>query len=175
MLASHVIKIEYRRTLHQSPIPAESQPLIPSVLAPNKLAISSFLPAFLSGTAQYIETVVTHSKQTLEQFLPGARIACQPHWASSKTMHSASLARPDDGRVAQFLTGSDSHSEMAVTHSKQMSRPFLTGSRIARQLHLPSSEMTQNTGPLVVSFAIGLPEKRCAILARDFWKTIPIM
>jgi hypothetical protein len=64
---------------------------------------------------------------------------------------------------------------MAVTHSKQMSRPFLTGSRIARQLHLPSSEMTQNTGPLVVSFAIGLPEKRCAILARDFWKTIPIM
>jgi hypothetical protein len=33
--------------------------------------------AFLSGTAQHIEIDVTHSKQSSDEFLPGARIACQ--------------------------------------------------------------------------------------------------
>jgi Xaa-Pro aminopeptidase len=79
-----VIKIEYHGTLHKEIIPAPCPPIIPSSLAPRKLSVSAvagatkssksgFLGAFLPGTAQYVESDVTHSKQTTEKFLTGAR------------------------------------------------------------------------------------------------------
>jgi hypothetical protein len=70
-----VIKMEYRRALHQNAIPTSRQPVIPSFPAQKKPSISSFPTAFLPGSAQYVESDVTHSKQTTATFLPGSRIA----------------------------------------------------------------------------------------------------
>jgi len=42
-------------------------------------------------------------------------------------------------RATPFLPGSGSHSEFAVTHSKQMTAPPLPGSRIACQAIAPRS------------------------------------
>src|ERR1700689_549989 len=78
MLASVVIKIEYRRTLHQGSVGIARQPSIPHFPATKKSSISSFPAAFLTGSASQTETAVTHSKQTTETFLTGSRIACQP-------------------------------------------------------------------------------------------------
>ena len=68
--------------------------------------------AFLSGTTSHIETAVTHSKQTIGEFLSGARTACI-------------------GTQDAFLTGSAPQTEIALTHSKQNTGTFLTGSRFA--------------------------------------------
>ncbi len=59
--------------------------------------------AFLSGTSSYIETAVTHSKQTIGEFLSGARTACI-------------------GTQDAFLTGSAPQTKIALTHSKQKRR-----------------------------------------------------
>jgi hypothetical protein len=139
-----VIKFEYRRALHQDAIPAPCPHAISSPSATTKPSFSNcsseFLPGlpavfseglprafsakgsvcsntFLPGSAQYVECVVTHSKQTTAAFLPGSRIA----------RHRALGARKSG-----FLTGSGSQTELAVTHSKQTIAGFLTGSRIAR-------------------------------------------
>ena len=72
MLPSLVIKIEYRRALHRDLTGILRQLTIPSLPAAKNLSISSFPPAFLPGSAQYVENDVTHSKQTLEKNLPGA-------------------------------------------------------------------------------------------------------
>src|ERR1700735_987617 len=87
MLASVVIKIEYRRTLHQHPVRLLLQRTILSPASTKKLSISSFQSAFLPGTSQYVESDVTHSKQTTGAFLPGTRIA-----------HRASDSLPNFGR-----------------------------------------------------------------------------
>ena len=164
MLAFLVFKIEYRRALRQNGIPAPCRPIssnFPSVdptspdgiyaervreesFSPKtKPSISSFAPTFLSGTAQYIETSVTHSKQTTATFLPGARtahlrpgrfsgIACQPARLERLFRTSQAAFRETSVYSTAFLTGSASHSKTSVTHSKQTTEIFLTGSRIAR-------------------------------------------
>ena len=175
MLASVVIKIEYRRTLHQGSVGIVCQLSIPSFLVTNKPSTSSlpaaFLPglpraffakgsicssAFLPGSAQQVKCDVTRSKQTTGPFLPGATTA--PRWlrqgtalavpslVSSIEFHcsfrAGSPARafactldpaPATVYFSPFLTGSASQTEMAVTHSKQTTETFLTGSRIACQ------------------------------------------
>jgi hypothetical protein len=118
---------------------------------------------------------VTHSKQTTATFLPGARTACQPFQSSSKITHLIPLACPHRGKVSHFLTGSSSRTEIAVTHSKQMTAAFLTGARIAHQPHEPSSKVAENPRPLEVCSAVALHEKPCAMLARDHRSAIPAM
>jgi hypothetical protein len=179
-----VIKIEYRRALQQRPIALCCRPLFPSFPATNNRSVSSSpatltgLPsafaaqrsprssAFLPGTAQCVESDVTHSKQTPGRFLPGARTARRPFRLPSKIVNSASLACPDVGRPTAFLTGSASHSRSSVTHSKQSTEPFLTGSRIASEPLQQTSIITEKTSSLVVSFAVGPRKKRRAIPVR---------
>jgi hypothetical protein len=72
--------------------------------------------AFLPGSAEYVECDVTHSKQSIDEFLPGSRIAC---WRLLNRSQSA------------LLTETDSQTETAVNHSKQTMGTFLTETRIA--------------------------------------------
>ena len=48
-------------------------PPVSGTPATTKTPIPNSLAAFLPGTGQYVECDVTHSKQTSEKFLPGAR------------------------------------------------------------------------------------------------------
>jgi hypothetical protein len=164
VLASLVIKIEYHRALHQDSVGIPRQYTTPSFPPAKKLSISSFSAAFLPGSAQYVEMAVTHSKQTIATFLPGSRIARQPFQSPSKITHLIPLTCPDPGRVSHFLTGSGSQTEIAVTHSKQMSGAFLTGARIVRQPQHRSSETPENPRPLEVCPAVALHENagRCS-------------
>ncbi len=188
MLASLVIKIEYRRTLHRGSrepnrsgsmchLPASEQAPTFGFPATKSPSISCCAPAFLAGSAKYVESDVTHSKHTPATFLPKARIARQPIQSSSKITHLIPLACPDRGRVSHFLTGSSSQTEIAVTHSKQMTGAFLTGARIARQPRRTSSKMmaSKMTAPRPprVSSAVVLHEKTCTMLARDHRSAIP--
>jgi hypothetical protein len=108
--------------------------------ATTKPSISSVSPAFLPGTAQYVGMAVTHSKQTTEQFLPGARIACSRalNARNSRPTIKGCTPLPNTFRAATsardvaFLTGSASQTEIAVTHSKQTTEQFLTGARTAQ-------------------------------------------
>jgi hypothetical protein len=96
-----VVKIKYRRALHQNVIPASCPREIPCYPATDEPSISSVAAAFLSalpasfpeglpavfskgsvcsntflpGSAQNVENDVTHSKQKTAPFLPGSRIA----------------------------------------------------------------------------------------------------
>jgi hypothetical protein len=184
VLASLVIKIEYCRALHRgskkpsrpgslSCLPTTENAPISRFPATTMSSISCYAPAFLPGSAQYIECDVTHSKQTTARFLPGSRIASHGSRQGTafypelrravvpslvchdeeKSFRAGSLARdftcalacPGEfpaglpraffvnGSVCSipFLTETASHSEMAVTHSKERIATFLTGARIA--------------------------------------------
>ena len=129
-----------------------------AVEKPREYAHSS---QFLPGSAQNVEFVVTRSKQTAGEFLPGSRIGqCRARTSiaeplsnrehelleSSLTHRKQSVAshsnrelstNPPCGNshvlipVPQFLTGSGSQTEFRVTHSKQSNNEILTGTRIA--------------------------------------------
>jgi hypothetical protein len=86
VLASLVIKIEYRRTLHRgskepsrpgSPScpPATEKAATSRFPAAKMSPVSSIAPESLPGSGKYVECDVTHSKQTTAPFLPGSRIA----------------------------------------------------------------------------------------------------
>jgi hypothetical protein len=75
MLASVVIKIEYRRTLHQGSAGTLRQRTIPRFPATKNLSASSLRAAFLPGSGRYVECDVTPSKQTTATFLLGATTA----------------------------------------------------------------------------------------------------
>ena len=128
-----------------------------AVEKPREYAHSS---QFLPGSAQNVEFVVTRSKQTAGEFLPGSRIGqCRARTSiaeplsnrehelleSSLTHRKQSVAsqsnrelstNPRCGNsrsliaVPRFLTGSASQTEFDVTHSKQTTAHFLTGARI---------------------------------------------
>jgi seryl-tRNA synthetase len=87
----------------------------------------------LPGFASRVEIAVTYSKQTVATFLPGSRIGTlAPHFSHAKT-HSAAPAlavRKTHRQFIAFLTETGSHSEIAVTRSKQTTATFLTGARI---------------------------------------------
>ena len=121
--------------------------------------------AFLPGSAQYVECDVTHSKQTTATFLPGSRFAhshAPTSFANALSNREHQLLEPTLSYRKQtiaprsnrelstdryfrnsvlrsvwpVLTGFASQTESSVTHSKQMTETFLTGSRIARLLAL---------------------------------------
>ena len=115
--------------------------------------------SFLPGSAQNVERYVTHSKQTLGEFLPGATTRqCRARTSlaipssnrelrlleSSLTHRKQTVASRSNRelstkpccanphipiRRAPFLTGSASHSKFDVTHSKQSPEKILTGAR----------------------------------------------
>src|ERR1700735_3965921 len=114
---------------------------------------------FLPGSAQNVECDVTHSKQMVGEFLPGARIGqsrtrisiAKPLsnrelrlLESSLTHRKQTVASRSNRelqtkpccanphipiRRAPFLTGSAPHSKFDVTHSKQSTEKILTGAR----------------------------------------------
>jgi hypothetical protein len=128
MLASLVIKIEYRRTLHRgskepsrpgslSCLPAAKMPPVSSIAAAflpglprARFAKGSVCPSgFLPGSAQYVECDVNHSKQTTATFLPGSRIA--------RSHAPTSLANAFSNRELYLL-------EPTLTHRKQTIAPL---------------------------------------------------
>ena len=136
-----MIKIEYGRALHRgskepsrsgcpSCLPASAMAPISRFPAIKKPSISSFADVFLPGSAQYVESDVTHSKQTTATFLPGATT---PQFGSRTVQWDAQVALSNPRFPAAFLTETASHSEIAVTHSKQTTATFLTETRIACQ------------------------------------------
>jgi hypothetical protein len=197
VLASLVIKIEYCLTLQRGS-KEPSRPGCLSYLPAAKMPpVSSIAPAFLPGSAQYVECDVTHSKQTPSPFLPGSRIASHGSRQGTafypelrraavpslvchdeeKSFRAGSIARdftcapacPGEfpaglpraffvkGSVCstRFLTETASHSETAVTHSKQTTATFLTGSRIARLAILKARFLTpenlmSHSGPVQI-------------------------
>src|ERR1700733_393048 len=78
MLASVVIKIEYRRARHQDSVGILRQRTTQGFPATKRLSISSHSAPFLTGSAPQTEFAVTHSKQTTAQFLTGSRTAIKP-------------------------------------------------------------------------------------------------
>jgi hypothetical protein len=56
-------------------------------------------------------------------------------------------------RVLAFLTGSGSHSESSVNHSKQTSAPFLTGARIVTRLLDAATFFTAFLAQIVIRVA----------------------
>ena len=86
MLPSLVIKTEYSRALHRGskessragslPSFPSEKALISHFPAKTKTSTSSFGAAFLPGSVLRVESDVTHSKQRIATFLPGARTAC---------------------------------------------------------------------------------------------------
>jgi len=161
MLASVVIKIEYRRTFQQDSGGILRQPSIPGFLATKEASVSSVATAFLPGSGEYVECDVTYSKQTTATFLPGATTALRrlrhgtafypelrraavaspvssiqfhrSFRAGSPARASACTLNPAAATVdfSPFLTGSASQTETSVTHSKQTIATFLTGARTA--------------------------------------------
>ena len=118
MLPSLVIKIEYCRALHRGsnePIRPDSFSCPPSACTPWRVdespisgvaaaeipSVSSIAPAFLPGSAKYVECDVTHSKQTTAPFLPGATTA--PRGLCQGTPSAVpSLVCPDKERSIQL-------------------------------------------------------------------------
>src|SRR6202046_1359726 len=114
---------------------------------------------FLPGSAQNVECDVTHSKQMVGEFLPGARIGqTRPRISIAKPLSNRELRLLESSlthrkqtvasrsnrelqtkpccanphipiRRAPFLTGSAPHSKFDVTHSKQSTEKILTGAR----------------------------------------------
>jgi hypothetical protein len=120
-------------------------------------AFSNAFYAFLPGSAQQVEFVVTHSKQSTATFLPGSRIAFWFTRRGGRTIISAPTTQKPARRgglarvklrkrcvsrgLNTVLTETALHSKTAVTHSKQSTGTFLTGARIASLAHTKSSNV----------------------------------
>jgi hypothetical protein len=120
-----------------------------SPLAPHAHSTSStliectFRPGFLTfltGSAPQTEFAVTHSKQSIERFLTGARTAIRVfkirQLRAQKFTRRGGLApinlrsRARLANFCTFLTETALQTEFAVTHSKQSTDAFLTETRI---------------------------------------------
>ena len=134
---------------------ADGRSVSPKVFLDASPRAKSFLP----GSAQNVECDVTHSKQTLGEFLPGATTRqCRARISLAKPLSNRELrllecslthrkqtvasrsnrelsTNPCCGnphipiRNAPFLTGSASQTEFDVTRSKQTTEKILTGAR----------------------------------------------
>jgi hypothetical protein len=152
VLASFVIKIEYRRALQQNVIPASRPPAFPSFRPAKKLSISRFSAAFLPGSGKYLENDVTYSKQTTATFLPGATTA--PHGLRQGTASAApnashprsSIPNAPSNRELSTIQCRDNsrrrgvcanHSPLVTSH-----RPFLTGSAPQTESDVTHSKQT---------------------------------
>jgi hypothetical protein len=124
---------------------ADIHPSISQNPAPDP-SFSEAIRPFLTGSAPQTEFDVTHSKQTTEIILTGARthirifeilqISAQNDDATSvgppKSTASRAWGRGHEvARMRPSLTETAQHSEIDVTHSKQTAGEFLTETRIA--------------------------------------------
>jgi hypothetical protein len=154
-------------------VPHRSQPLNPPTSSISPAATKShdsngrttgLLPSVnsvLPGSAQNVECDVTHSKQTIGEFLPGSRIGqCRAQTSIAKPLsnrdrellessltHRKQTVASRSNRelstnpcrlisrvvipIPTFLTETASQTEFTVTHSKQSVGEILTGARIA--------------------------------------------
>jgi hypothetical protein len=118
VLAFFVIKIEQRRAVEQGSAKVCLPPNVPSLLATSNPPISSFRPPVLIGKS------VTKNRDF-------------------------EFKRVSEQRdETAFLTGTDSQTEMAVTHSKQRTAQILTGARIAHFCTWQMGEGSLLTGTL---------------------------
>src|SRR6202046_2405768 len=136
---------------------ADGRSVSPKVFLDASPRAKSFLP----GSAQNVECDVTHSKQTLGEFLPGATTRqCRARISLAKPLSNRECKLLESSlihrkqtvasrsnrelstnlccgnpriliRNAPFLTGSASYSKFNVTHSKQSLDKILTGARTA--------------------------------------------
>jgi len=98
-----------------------------AVLAGDPLQRSQRVVQHLQRHACLLYTSTAHLR-------PGrfSGIACQPARLERLFRTSQAAFRETSVYSTAFLTGSASHSKTSVTHSKQTTETFLTGSRIAR-------------------------------------------
>jgi hypothetical protein len=174
-----VVKIKYRRVLHQDLVPAPCPPLLSGTSATTKPPISSFPAAllsglrralfctrhsplttrhcstFLPGSGKYVECDVTYSKQTTATFLPGAT-----------TTYQRSTFRDGFLWSRGFLTGSDSQTEFDVTCSKQTLEKILTGART----HISESDRRNSLIRYLRSTAATLVSRRLGSVRVTDWK-----
>ena len=105
--------------------------------------------AFLPGSAQNVECDVTSTKQTVGEFLPGART---PQFGS-RMLSRGAQCRVLGEHSSAFLTGTALQTEIAVTRSKQTTASFLTGAKIdTLAFHLSLTE-TYSAAPTSRRFA----------------------
>ena len=111
-------------------------PFLPGARTARSHARSSVATALSNRELELLEPRLTHGKQTIAP-RPNRELSTNRCHANSHlrgVCASQSLALTQEGPLATsnrpFLTGSASQTEFAVTHSKQTTAPFLTGSRI---------------------------------------------
>jgi hypothetical protein len=150
-------------TLDVSPAPLSASHVltiskIPSSTTLTGSAIRDVFLTFLTGSAPQTELAVTHSKQTTETFLTGARTAFRRNTIS--TPQTQKLARVKQlacrGVLKRyvthgfntFLTETASQTELAVIYRKQTTAHFLTETRIAHY-RLAAQLSTSHSHPVL--------------------------
>jgi hypothetical protein len=91
---------------------------------------SNVVLPLLPGSAQNVECDVTSTKQTTEDFLPGATTHSRTFRVSSKFATQSCAPAPH----VSLLTGTGSQSKLALTHTKQTPAQFLTETGIAHRI-----------------------------------------
>jgi hypothetical protein len=126
------LKVEYDVTYSKQ----TTAPFLPGATTARSHARSSITNALSNRELELLERRLTHRKQTIaprsNRELSTNLCIANSHFRSVRTRHL--LALTQEGPLVTshrpFLTGSASQTEFAVTHSKQTTAPFLTGSRI---------------------------------------------
>ena len=109
--------------------------------SPNKRRIRSgfykgFLP-FLPGSAQNVENDVTYSKQSTEEFLPGATTTCNVAQFLTETRAALLTSMPGPFFVEEFSSQNCISNRFCIKNRssrKETIKPSLTGSRFASKV-----------------------------------------
>jgi hypothetical protein len=146
-------------------------PVLPGSRIARCHARSSIANALSNRELQLLEPRLTHRKQTIAP-RPNRKLSTNPCFRKSDlrgicTSHSLALTQEGPlvtshwpvlpgltkaffGKgwvcTSTFLTGSGSQTESSVTHSKQTTAPFLTGSRIVSRSFAKSAGLFQEAG-----------------------------
>jgi hypothetical protein len=104
-------------------------------IRPGRTKGSPCTSPFLTGSWSQTEFPVTHSKQTTDEILTGARMHIRIFEILQISAQNLAALNPQShARFANFravLTETEQHSEIVVTYSKQTTEEFLTETRIA--------------------------------------------
>ena len=138
MLPSLVVKIKYRRTLHQDATPVPCQPQIS-----NFPPVDPMIPCVTPLPCEF-QRIHPEKRRVVAVATEGSSLTTRK---SSISTFRGATEPSKSGVPAAFLTGTDLHSEIAVTHSKQTTATFLIGARIA---HF-ASRMVQRDAQIGIS------------------------
>ena len=119
-----MIKIEYRRAIHQNAIPTPCQPQTSNV-PPADAMIPCGIPL-----PREFQRIHPEERQVVAVATEGSSSSLTTRKPSISTFRGATEPSKSSFPAA-FLTETDLHSEIAVTHSKQTTATFLTETRIA--------------------------------------------